>query len=402
MEKKLTRSQEKKKFKTWEFFKICEEDFFWLHLNKLNYKATVEGANKFTKWIKSIKNFYKSKTIKRKRWSNRKRYLFYVWRLSDVRVTKKYRRKKWKTTLGVYLKKFRYYYNNINISRIKMLGSQLNKTFWSHFQSFFFTLETRLDVLACRFHFCKTTREAKHFVQTQNLCVNGKIVNLHYFNINLGDIISIRFSRRKELQMQLLCGLKHTYNDAYENAHINYARKFNKRKSWLNLKKLKKKNGLLAKQLKKRQIKRWQRLFAFCYFKKKFSKNLKKLYIVFNKKFRLTKNNKKFFFKRRVYVTVRKHKKRLLRRNSLRKTFISLSVKFDAKQKRKFLRKNQTDYFSKFIYKTFILYNYPVYFEVNWRILKGILVRQRVFLTPGNVPMFTHIYPELSYNLCLR
>ena len=58
-------------------------------------------------------------------------------------------------------------------------------------------LESRLDNIVWRIDFAPTHRAARILVSHGHVCVNGKKVKVPSFNVNLGDIVSVREGSKK-------------------------------------------------------------------------------------------------------------------------------------------------------------------------------------------------------------
>lgn len=57
---------------------------------------------------------------------------------------------------------------------------------------FLLNLETRLDVILVRLHFCETIPQARQLISHRKVCVNNGIVNITHFKVSHGDIISFQ------------------------------------------------------------------------------------------------------------------------------------------------------------------------------------------------------------------
>jgi small subunit ribosomal protein S4 len=57
---------------------------------------------------------------------------------------------------------------------------------------FLLNLETRLDVILVRLHFCETIPQARQLISHRRVCVNNGIVSITHFKVSHGDIISFQ------------------------------------------------------------------------------------------------------------------------------------------------------------------------------------------------------------------
>ena len=91
---------------------------------------------------------------------------------------------------GVLEKKFRLYYKEAD--RLKgSTGDNLLKL-----------LESRLDNVVYRMGFAVTRAEARQLVSHKSILVNGNVVNIPSFNVQPGDVISIREKAKKQLRVK--------------------------------------------------------------------------------------------------------------------------------------------------------------------------------------------------------
>lgn len=64
------------------------------------------------------------------------------------------------------------------------------------------SLETRLDNIVYRMGFSVTRAEARQLVNHKAIKVNGKLVNIASYKINIGDIISVREKSRNQTRIK--------------------------------------------------------------------------------------------------------------------------------------------------------------------------------------------------------
>jgi small subunit ribosomal protein S4 len=57
---------------------------------------------------------------------------------------------------------------------------------------FLLNLETRLDVILVRLHFCETIPQARQLITHRRVCVNNGMVSITHFKVSHGDIISFQ------------------------------------------------------------------------------------------------------------------------------------------------------------------------------------------------------------------
>nr|AKI85113.1 ribosomal protein S4 [Monsonia emarginata] len=62
----------------------------------------------------------------------------------------------------------------------------------SSYVPFLLNLETRLDVLLVRSHFCQTIPQARQLISHQKVCVNGKTVKISHMKVPQGSLISFQ------------------------------------------------------------------------------------------------------------------------------------------------------------------------------------------------------------------
>lgn len=96
---------------------------------------------------------------------------------------------------GVLEKQFRNYYKDA--ARIKgATGENLLKL-----------LEGRLDNVVYRMGFGSTRAESRQLVSHKAILVNGKTVNIPSFQVNVGDVISVREKSKNQLRIQNSLGI---------------------------------------------------------------------------------------------------------------------------------------------------------------------------------------------------
>lgn len=115
-------------------------------------------------------------------------------RLSDYGVQLR-EKQKVRRIYGVLEKQFRNYYKDA--ARIKgATGENLLKL-----------LEGRLDNVVYRMGFGSTRAESRQLVSHKAILVNGKTVNIPSYQVNVGDVISVREKSKNQLRIQNSLGI---------------------------------------------------------------------------------------------------------------------------------------------------------------------------------------------------
>ncbi len=110
-------------------------------------------------------------------------------RLSDYGVQLR-EKQKVRRLYGVLEKQFRNYYKEA--ARLKgATGENLLKL-----------LECRLDNVAYRMGFGSTRAEARQLVSHKSMTVNGKLVNIPSYQVQIGDVVGMREKAKKQLRVQ--------------------------------------------------------------------------------------------------------------------------------------------------------------------------------------------------------
>nr|YP_009755768.1 ribosomal protein S4 [Gonatozygon brebissonii]QIQ23046.1 ribosomal protein S4 [Gonatozygon brebissonii] len=86
------------------------------------------------------------------------------------------------------LRKFSIFYGNLPINRMK---DNLTYTYLDKQKSLLMNLETRLDVILVRIHFCSTLYTARQLITHGKICVNFNKVDIPGFSVRNGDVISV-------------------------------------------------------------------------------------------------------------------------------------------------------------------------------------------------------------------
>ena len=110
-------------------------------------------------------------------------------RLSDYGVQLR-EKQKVRRIYGVLEKQFRNYYKEA--ARLKgATGENLLQL-----------LESRLDNVVYRMGFGSTRAEARQLVSHKGILVNGSVVNIPSYQVNPGDVVSVREKAKKQLRIQ--------------------------------------------------------------------------------------------------------------------------------------------------------------------------------------------------------
>lgn len=110
-------------------------------------------------------------------------------RLSDYGVQLR-EKQKVRRTYGVLEKQFRGYYKEA-ARRKGATGENLLQL-----------LECRLDNVVYRMGFGSTRAEARQLVSHKSIMVNGEVVNVPSYQMNAGDVVSIREKSRQQLRIK--------------------------------------------------------------------------------------------------------------------------------------------------------------------------------------------------------
>ncbi|KAI3978284.1 hypothetical protein MKX01_041298 [Papaver californicum] len=79
----------------------------------------------------------------------------------------------------------------------------------SEFVPFLLDLETRLDVLLVRTHFCQSIPQARQLISHRRVCVNNTIRSINHFKVSPGDVISFQKNEAvsAEIRRSLFCSV---------------------------------------------------------------------------------------------------------------------------------------------------------------------------------------------------
>ncbi|TVO78310.1 30S ribosomal protein S4 [Sedimenticola selenatireducens] len=119
-------------------------------------------------------------------------------RLSDYGLQLR-EKQKMRRIYGIMEKQFRNYYKSAAQSK-GATGENLLQL-----------LETRLDNVVYRMGFGSTRSESRQLVSHKSIEVNGKIVNVPSFRIQVNDVVSVREKSKKQLRIQSSLALAEQY-----------------------------------------------------------------------------------------------------------------------------------------------------------------------------------------------
>lgn len=130
---------------------------------------------------RSLDSKCKSDRTPGQHWQRRKRYTDYGRQLRMKQVMRRY--------YGVLERPFRNYFELAN----KKKGSTA--------ENLLRLLESRLDNVVYRMGFGCTRAEARQIVNHKNVLVNGKVVNIPSYSVQVDDVIEIRDRAKKHLRI---------------------------------------------------------------------------------------------------------------------------------------------------------------------------------------------------------
>jgi len=144
--------------------------------------ARREGTDLFLKsGVRSIESKCKIDQLPGQHGAGRKRVTEYGLQLRE--------KQKVRRMYGVLEKKFRLYYKEAD-RRKGSTGVNLLQI-----------LESRLDNVVYRMGFASTRSEARQLVSHKAIMVNGQIVNIPSFEVQIGDVVSIREKSRNQTRI---------------------------------------------------------------------------------------------------------------------------------------------------------------------------------------------------------
>lgn len=115
-------------------------------------------------------------------------------RLSDygkmLREKQKFRRR-----YGVLERQFRRYYKMATVKK------------GSTGENLFQILESRLDNVVFRAGFASTVNEARQIIGHKHICVNGQVVNIPSYQVQPGDVVSVREKAKSHARIQAAVAL---------------------------------------------------------------------------------------------------------------------------------------------------------------------------------------------------
>lgn len=93
--------------------------------------------------------------------------------------------------------RLKFYYGNISERQFFNLFQLASKTKGDVSENFIALLESRLDAIVYRANFVPTVFAARQFVSHKHVTVNGKVVNIASYRVQVGDVIQVREKSRK-------------------------------------------------------------------------------------------------------------------------------------------------------------------------------------------------------------
>ncbi|MBU6339609.1 MAG: 30S ribosomal protein S4 [Rickettsiales bacterium] len=93
--------------------------------------------------------------------------------------------------------RLKFYYGNISERQFFNLFQLASKTKGDVSENFIALLESRLDAIVYRANFVPTVFAARQFVSHKHVTVNGKVVNIPSYRVQIGDVIQVREKSRK-------------------------------------------------------------------------------------------------------------------------------------------------------------------------------------------------------------
>jgi small subunit ribosomal protein S4 len=93
--------------------------------------------------------------------------------------------------------RLKFYYGNISEKQFFNLFQLASKTKGDVSENFIALLESRLDAIVYRANFVPTVFAARQFVSHKHVTVNGKVVNIPSYRVQIGDVIQVREKSRK-------------------------------------------------------------------------------------------------------------------------------------------------------------------------------------------------------------
>jgi small subunit ribosomal protein S4 len=93
--------------------------------------------------------------------------------------------------------RMKFYYGNISEKQFFNTFTLASKSKGDVSENFINLLESRLDAVIYRANFVPTVFAARQFVNHKHVTVNGKVVNIPSYRVQIGDVVQVRESSRK-------------------------------------------------------------------------------------------------------------------------------------------------------------------------------------------------------------
>jgi small subunit ribosomal protein S4 len=126
------------------------------------------------------------------------------------------------TDYGIQLmakQKLKGYYGRINERQFRRLFDEAVRRKGDTSENLIGLLESRLDAVVYRACFAVTIFAARQLVSHKHVTVNGKVVNIASYQVQEGDVIAIRESRRENIR--ILEALQNTERDVPSYLEVN-------------------------------------------------------------------------------------------------------------------------------------------------------------------------------------
>ena len=142
-----------------------------------------EGTDLFLKsGVRPLESKCRADTIPGQHGQRRTRLTDYAIQLREKQKVRRF--------YGVLEKQFRNYYKKADRQK-GATGENLLRI-----------LERRLDNVVYRMGFGSTRAESRQLVSHKSILVNGNVINIAYYQVEVGDMVSIREKSKKQLRIQ--------------------------------------------------------------------------------------------------------------------------------------------------------------------------------------------------------
>nr|YP_209598.1 ribosomal protein S4 [Heterostelium pallidum]AAU00613.1 ribosomal protein S4 [Heterostelium pallidum] len=93
-------------------------------------------------------------------------------------------------------RKFRFHYKNLKLKQIKNIYKQVTRK-QNKSKLFMSIIERRLDSILVRSSLFQTMYAARHFIQYNHICVNGRIIKKLNYHVNIGDLVGFKKNKMR-------------------------------------------------------------------------------------------------------------------------------------------------------------------------------------------------------------